>query len=64
MKSKAQRKAIDKYEKTHLKRVVVKFQNEYYYGELLPVVEASGETVGGYIKKAIAERMERDVAKT
>ena len=60
MKTEAQKRATEKYRKTHLKQVVITYQNEYFYNELLPVIQASGETVSGYIKKAVSERMERD----
>lgn len=64
MKSEAQKRASAKYDKSHFKKVMIYYQKEYYYNELLPAIEASGETVGGYIKKAVAERMKRDVDKT
>lgn len=47
------------YAKTKLKRIPLDVQKEKYK-EIKSAAERSGESVNGYIKKAIDERMERD----
>ena len=46
------------YAKKNLKRIPLDVQKEKYE-EIKAAAEASGESVNGYIKKAIDERMER-----
>lgn len=46
------------YAKAKLKRIPLDVQKEKYE-EIKAAAEASGESVNGYIKKAIDERMER-----
>ncbi|HIR14789.1 MAG TPA: hypothetical protein IAB31_12810 [Candidatus Choladousia intestinavium] len=48
-----------KYAKEKLKRIPLDVQKEKYK-EIKSAADRSGESVNGYIKKAIAERMERD----
>ncbi len=48
-----------KYAKEKLKRIPLDVQKEKYE-EIKSAAERSGESVNGYIKKAIDERMERD----
>lgn len=47
------------YAKAKLKRIPLDVQKEKYE-DIKAAAEAAGETVNGYIKKAIDERMERD----
>ena len=47
------------YAKTKLKRIPLDVQKEKY-DQIKEHATAAGETVNGYIKKAIDERMERD----
>lgn len=47
------------YAKTKLKRIPLDVQKEKY-DEIKAAATASNETINGYIKKAIEERMERD----
>lgn len=47
------------YAKKALKRIPLDVQKEKYE-EIKAAAEAAGESVNGYIKKAIDERMERD----
>lgn len=57
--SKAQQKAVNKYVKNNYDRINVTFpkgQKE----KIAAAATAAGESVNGYIKKAIEERMERD----
>ena len=57
--SKAQQKAVNKYVKNNYDRINVTFpkgQKEI----IMQAVEASGESVNGYIKKAVDERMKRE----
>lgn len=50
------------YAKTKLKRIPLDVQKEKYE-EIKTAADTAGETVNGYIKKAIDERMERDSTK-
>ena len=50
------------YRKNHFKRVGVDVQKEYYAEVLKPAADRVGESVNGYIKKAIDERIERENA--
>lgn len=55
----AQKKANSKYREKSIKRIPLDVQKEKYE-EIKSAAERSGESVNGYIKKAIDERMERD----
>lgn len=59
MQTEAQRRAMKKYHRSHFKRIPLNVQKTYYAEVLLPAVERSGETVAGFIKEAIRERIER-----
>ena len=54
----AQNRATYKYNKTHLKRVPLDMQLEEYE-KLKEFVTARNESVNGFIKLAISERIER-----
>lgn len=57
--SKAQQKAVNKYVKNNYDRINVTFpkgQKEV----ITAAAEAAGESVNGYIKKAVEQRMQRD----
>ena len=55
----AQNKATYKYNKEHVKRVPLDMQKTDY--EILKQhVDARGESVNGFIKRAISETIERD----
>lgn len=59
--SKAQQKAVNKYVKNNYDRINVTFpkgQKEL----IAKAAEAAGESVNGYIKKAVDQRMEQDNA--
>lgn len=59
--SKAQQKAVNKYVKNNYDRINVTFPK----GQkkvIMQAAEAAGESVNGYIKKAVDQRMERDNA--
>ena len=47
------------YAKTKLKRIPLDIQNEKYE-EIRNAADQAGESVNGYIKKAIDQRIERD----
>lgn len=47
------------YAKTKLKRIPLDVQKEKY-DEIKAAATAAGESVNGYIKKAVEERIERD----
>ena len=47
------------YAKKKLKRIPLDVQKEKYE-EIKAAAESAGESVNGYIKKAVDERMERD----
>lgn len=55
----SQKKANTKYREKSIKRIPLDVQKEKYE-EISAAAESKGETVNGYIKKAIDERMERD----
>ena len=57
--SEQRKKYLYEYQKTKLKRIPLDVQKEKYE-EISTAAESKGETVNGYIKKAIDERMERD----
>ena len=59
MISKAKQQAVSRYKKKAYKRIGLDVRNEFFEA-MLPHVEKSGESVNGYIKRAILERMERD----
>lgn len=61
MQKESQLRATTKYKKAHIKRVALEMQKDYFENVLKPAAEAAGETVNGYIKKAIARRIEDDV---
>ena len=59
--SKAQQKAVNKYVKNNYDRINVTFpkgQKEI----ITEAATAAGESVNGYIKKAVDQRMEREAA--
>lgn len=49
-----------KYEREKLKRIPLDVQKDYFLETLKPAADHAGETVNGYIKKAIAQRIERE----
>lgn len=57
--SESQKQARYNYAKAKLKRIPLDVQKEKYE-EIKIAADRSGESVNGYIKKAIDERMERD----
>ena len=59
MLSNAQRKSNDKYIKNNYKKISVAWPNSFA-AALSAAQQASGESLAGYIRKAIEERMERD----
>lgn len=58
----SQKQARYNYAKKSLKRIPLDVQKEKYE-EIKASADAAGETVNGFIKKAIDERMERDSTK-
>ena len=58
----AQKRANIKYAKGNLKRVPLDLKKSDY-NVLAAAAEAAGETINGYIKRAIAERMEREMGR-
>lgn len=58
--SEAQKRATIKYARENLKRVPFDVQKEYYDSVLKPHADSMGMTVNGFIKQAIAEKIERD----
>lgn len=59
--SEAQKKASIEYAKRSLKRIPLDVQKQKYE-EIKSAATQAGETVNGYIKRAIDERMERERA--
>lgn len=48
------------YRKKKLKRITMDVQKEWYESELLPAVQNANETVNGYIKKAVQDRIDNE----
>lgn len=55
----AQKKATTKYKEKNIKRIPLDVQREKY-DEIKAAADHAGETVNGFIKKAIDERIERE----
>ena len=55
----SQKKANTKYREKSIKRIPLDVQKEKYE-EIKMAAEAAGESVNGYIKKAVDRRMEQD----
>ena len=55
----SRKKASIEYEKRSLKRIHLDVQKEKY-DEIKAAADKAGETVNGYIKKAIEQRMENE----
>lgn len=60
MQTEAAKRASVKYRKSHIRRIGLDVQNEYFETVLKPAVDKTGETVNGFIKKAIQQRIERE----
>ena len=58
--SEASNQAHYRYAEKHLKRVPLDLQKDFYEQELKKAAERAGESVNGYIKKAIEERIRRE----
>ena len=61
-RSKASNEAQYRYNAAHIKRVPLDMQIRDY-DRLKDAADKSGESVNGFIKKAINERLEREAAK-
>lgn len=57
----SQKKANTKYREKSIKRVPLDVQKEKYE-KIKAAATAAGESVNGYIKKAVDQRMERETA--
>lgn len=57
--SEAQKRATLKYNKEHIKRIPLDVQKEEYT-RIQEHAAARGESVNGFIKRAISETMQRD----
>ena len=60
--SEAQKKASIKWQAANMKRVPLDVRKDYYTDRLKPAADRAGESVGGYIKKAIEMRIESEQA--
>lgn len=60
--SEAQKKANAKYKNKNIKRIPLDVQKEKYE-EIKAAAEQANESVNGYIKKSIDERLEKDFFK-
>ena len=58
-----QKQSMYNYAKKNLKRIPLDVQKEKY-DEIKAAADSAGESVNGYIKKAIDDRMERDGSPT
>lgn len=56
----SQKKASIKWQKANMHRIPLDVTNDYYEKILLPFIKSSGKSIGGWIKEAIAEKIERD----
>lgn len=56
--SEAQKRAVAKYQKKAYDTICLRLPKGYKEKTLQPAAEKSGESVMGFIKKAIAERIE------
>ena len=63
MPTKAQNKATAKYKKANYKRIPLEIPLDQFSG-IKAAADAAGESVNGYIKEAIRQRMESEVRKT
>ena len=59
MPTEAQKKATAKYKRTHFKRIPLDVQ-KVKYEEIKAAADQAGESVNGYIKKAIDIRMKSE----
>ena len=55
----AQKRALAKWKKNNMKRLSVEVRIDYYDQELFPATKKVGESVSGFVKQAIAERIAR-----
>ena len=58
--SEAQNRATQKYKNKTMKRIPLDVRKEYYDNEIKPAADRAGESVNGYIKKAVADRILRE----
>ena len=59
----ASKKAVLKYEKEKMKRIVLKYTIEDYQNIIRPAVDKSGMPTATFIKQAVTEKIERDKEK-
>lgn len=52
-------KHVNAYNRKHYKIIATSIKKEYYSSVILPAAAYTDETVSGFIKAAIAERVER-----
>ena len=55
-----QKQAAIKWQKENMHRIPLDVYKSYYTDILKPTITKTGKTVGGWIKEAIAEKMERE----
>jgi predicted HicB family RNase H-like nuclease len=60
MPSEAQKRAAKKWTQANMKRIPLDVRKDYYTEILLPAARKAGESVNGYIKKAIADRINKE----
>lgn len=62
MVSKAQAAATQKYQKKAYDRVYIRFRKDGHpnFDELQAAADKAGESINGYVTKAIQQRMERE----
>lgn len=63
VKTEAQKKAQKKYNDKNIKRIPLDVQRSFYETELKPAADRQKETINGYIKVAIEQRIKRDATK-
>ena len=58
--SEAQKRATRKWTQANIKRIPLDVRKEYYEEKIVPAARRAGESVNGYIKKAVADRISRE----
>lgn len=60
MSTEARNQSHYRYAEKCLKRVPLDLQKDFYEQELKPAAERAGESINGYIKKAVMDRIRRE----
>ena len=58
--SEAQARATRKWKEKNIRRISLEVSRTWWETEVSPAIEKSGESINGYIKKAITDRIKRE----